>query len=128
MHPKGYNVHSSEARNALLSAIGLGSVDELFQLIPDAIRLKAPLKLPEARSEWELEKHMRRLAGRNSNARSHACYLGGGFYDHHIPAAVDAVVSRGEFLTAYTPYQPEMSQGLLQVLFEYQQAISKIVG
>lgn len=128
MQPKGYNVHSAEVRDALLAAIGLNSVDDLFQLIPDAIKLKNPLKLPAARSEWEVEKHVRRLAGRNLNVRTHSCFLGAGFYDHHVPAAVDAIVARGEFLTAYTPYQPEMSQGLLQILFEYQQTISKIVG
>ena len=88
MQPKGYNVHSTEARQALLAAVGLDSVDDLFRLIPDAIRLKKPLKLPAARSEWEVEKHIRRLAARNGNARTHACYLGGGFYDHHVPAAV----------------------------------------
>jgi len=128
MQPKGYNVHSAEARGALLEAIGLDTVDDLFRLIPQSIRLKNPLKLPAARSEWEVEKHVRSLAARNANARTHTCFLGGGFYDHHIPAAIDAIAGRGEFLTAYTPYQPEMSQGLLQVLFEYQQTISKVVG
>jgi glycine dehydrogenase subunit 1 len=128
MQPKGYNVHSAEVRDALLAAIGVESVDDLFQLIPDAVKLKNPLNLPAARSEWEVEKHVRRLAGLNLNARTHSCFLGAGFYDHHVPAAVDAIVARGEFLTAYTPYQPEMSQGLLQILFEYQQSISRIVG
>jgi len=128
MQPKGYNVHSAEARRAMLATIGLDSMDDLFRLIPHAIRLKDPLKLPAARAEWEVDRRLRRLAARNASARTHTCFLGGGFYDHHVPAAVDAIVARGEFLTAYTPYQPEMSQGLLQVLFEYQQTISKVVG
>jgi glycine dehydrogenase subunit 1 len=128
MYPKAYNVHSEQARNALLSAIGLKSVDELFQLIPEEIRLKRPLDLPPAGTEWEVERRIRELADRNESARSHLCFLGAGAYDHHVPAAVDAIAARGEFLTAYTPYQPEMSQGLLQALFEYQRTISKIVG
>jgi glycine dehydrogenase subunit 1 len=128
MQPKGYNVLSGQVRDELLAAIGLKSADDLFKLIPDEIRLKQPLNLPAARSEWEVEKHIRRLAASNANARTHTCFIGAGFYDQHVPAAVDALVARGEFLTAYTPYQPEMSQGLLQVLFEYQQSISKILG
>ena len=128
MRPKGYNVHSKSSRSELLSSMGLQSIDELFLHVPNSLKLKTDLKLPLAMTEWEIEKHLRRVAGKNANAKSHLCFLGGGQYDHHVPAAVDALASRGEFLTAYTPYQPEMSQGLLQALYEYQQAIAMIIG
>lgn len=122
----GYNVHRSSDRVALLKEIGLGSIDELFRDIPDKIRLKKSLDLPAPLTEWELKKKLQKIAASNATTQSHICLLGEGAYEHYIPAVVDAICSRGEFLTAYTPYQPEMSQGLLQVLFEYQTLISKL--
>ena len=112
----------------MLAAIGLTSIDQLFAAIPPSVRLDRALNLPPAVSEWELEKHLRELADKNANVHTHLSFLGGGMYQHHIPAVVDAIVDRGEFLTAYTPYQPEMSQGLLQGLAEYQESIAAITG
>jgi glycine dehydrogenase subunit 1 len=126
--PQGYNVHDLDARKSMLETIGLKTIDDLFSQIPAALKMSRPLRTPEAMSEWEIEKHFRTLAANNKSAKTHMCFLGGGFYEHHVPAAVEAIVNRGEFLTAYTPYQPEMSQGLLQSLFEYQQTVSKIIG
>jgi glycine dehydrogenase subunit 1 len=112
----------------MLAAIGLSSVEELFAAIPPSVRLKRPLDLPEALPEWALERRMHELAQQNATTRTHSSFLGGGAYEHHIPAVIDAIVSRGEFLTSYTPYQPEISQGLLQALFEYQTALAAVTG
>ena len=123
-----YLVHRDSERDEILHAMGLESIDDLFSHIPEHIRLNRPLDLPPAYSEWALEQHIRQLASANRTTRSHLSYIGGGMYEHHIPAVVDALANRGEFLTAYTPYQPEMSQGLLQSLAEYQQAIAALTG
>jgi glycine dehydrogenase subunit 1 len=103
-------------------------MEALFASVPPSLRLQRPLHLPPAMSEWEMERHMRRLADNNADVKTYSCFLGGGAYEHHIPAVIDAIVSRGEFLTSYTPYQPEMSQGLLQALFEYQKTLSIVTG
>ncbi|MGE0754734.1 MAG: aminomethyl-transferring glycine dehydrogenase subunit GcvPA [Alphaproteobacteria bacterium] len=124
----GYNTHRPEDKAAMLSAIGLRSVDELFAAIPGGLRLAKPLDLPAPMSEWELTRHMEELAAQNATVKTHNSFLGGGAYDHYIPAVVDSIASRGEFLTSYTPYQPEISQGLLQTLHEYQQALSVLTG
>ena len=124
----GYNVHRSSDTQQMLEVIGVKSIDELFEDIPLGIRLARPLNLPEPMTEWQLQREMSRLASSNATVRTHLSFLGGGAYAHHIPAVVDYMCNRGEFLTAYTPYQPEMSQGLLQVLFEYQLSVSKLVG
>src|SRR6478609_3617294 len=110
----------------MLTAIGVASVDELFDSIPSDLRLKRPLNLPPAMSELELEQFARELAVRDRTART--CFLGGGAYDHFVPAVVDEITSRGEFYTAYTPYQPEASQGSLQAFFEYQSLICGLTG
>lgn len=115
-------------RKEMLKSLGMESIEELFSCIPEEIRLKRELQIPSAKSEWDLEKHVRKLASQNFNVYTHLNFIGGGMYEHHIPAVVDALSLRGEFLTAYTPYQPEMSQGLLQALFEYQQAMAGITG
>ncbi len=115
-------------RKEMLKSLGLDSIEELFACVPEEIRLQRELKIPAALSEWDLENQLRKLASKNSTVYSHLNFIGGGMYEHHIPAVVDALSYRGEFLTAYTPYQPEMSQGLLQALFEYQQALSGITG
>jgi glycine dehydrogenase subunit 1 len=113
----------------MLSAIGAASIEQIFaDQIPDRLRLKGPLALPSAMNEMELTQHMQALAVRNMSADSSVCYLGGGAYDHFIPAAVDALASRGEFFTSYTPYQPEVSQGNLQVTFEYETLICELSG
>src|SRR4051812_28764972 len=104
----------------MLGQIGVASVEELFKQVPDAVRLKRPLNVPPALSEMELTQHVQALAAANQSADRAVCFLGGGSYDHFIPAVVDAVAGRSEFYTAYTPYQAEASQGSLQAFFEFQ--------
>ena len=113
-------------REQMLAAIGVASVDELFRDIPAALRLGRPLQVPPALPEAELTRHLEQLAAKNVLDR--VSFLGAGVYDHYVPAVVDAVLQRGEFLTAYTPYQPELSQGVLQSIFEYQTAICELTG
>ena len=108
--------------------IGVQDVDELFSQIPAEIRLSGDLQLPAAMGELELTQHMTGLAAKNYPAGQNVCFLGAGSYDHFIPAAVDAIASRGEFYTSYTPYQPEVSQGNLQATFEYQSLICQLTG
>jgi glycine dehydrogenase subunit 1 len=115
-------------REEMLAAIGVESVDELFEQVPEGVRLGRPLDLEPALSEPELVRHLEELAGRNAHTGVELSFLGAGIYDHYVPAVVDAILSRGEFLTAYTPYQPEMSQGVLQAIFEYQTAICELTG
>jgi glycine dehydrogenase subunit 1 len=110
----------------MLDAIGVGSVDELFAEIPGGLRLDRPLDLPLGLSETECFDHLAALAERNAHADAELCFLGAGMYDHYVPAIVDAITQRSEFLTPYTPYQPEVSQGGLQVMFEFQTAISEL--
>jgi len=115
-------------RAAMLAAIGIDSIDELFADIPEAVRLGRPLDIGPALSEAELSAHMAGLAARNVDVGRELSFLGAGMYDHYVPAVVDMMMQRGEFLTAYTPYQPEMSQGVLQAIFEYQTAICELTG
>jgi glycine dehydrogenase subunit 1 len=115
-------------RDAMLAAVGIASVDELFRDIPEGVRLGRALALEPALSEQEIVSHLTRLAERNVDTGREISFLGAGIYDHYVPAVVDAVLSRGEFLTAYTPYQPEMSQGVLQAIFEYQTVICELTG
>jgi glycine dehydrogenase subunit 1 len=115
-------------REAMLATIGVESVDELFRDIPRGVRFGRPLDLEPPLSELELTRHMEELASRNVDTSQELSFLGAGVYDHYVPAVVDAVLQRGEFLTAYTPYQPEMSQGVLQAIFEYQTAICELTG
>ena len=110
----------------MLDAIGVGSIDELFAEIPADLRLGRPLDLPPGLSETECFDHLAALAERNAHADAELCFLGAGMYDHYVPAIVDAITQRSEFLTPYTPYQPEVSQGGLQVMFEFQTAISEL--
>jgi glycine dehydrogenase subunit 1 len=126
--PTGYNVHTSADIEAMLNVLGLSSVDELFGDVPPQVRLSRELDLPPALSEWELMRDVRAMSAMNATTLSHLNFLGGGAYEHYIPAVVDAIVSRGELLTAYTPYQPEMSQGLLQALFEFQVLVGRLLG
>jgi glycine dehydrogenase subunit 1 len=123
-----YVLNTPADREAMLQAIGAASPEELFRSIPEAFRLRRPLGVPAALSEMELEQHLAALANRNASADRAACFLGGGAYDHFIPAVVDAVASRSEYYTAYTPYQAEASQGSLQAFFEYQTLICELTG
>jgi glycine dehydrogenase subunit 1 len=124
----GYLSLTDADREAMLAAIGVSSVEELFEQIPASVRLDRELDVPPALSELELTAHMTELAGRNVPSGVELSFLGAGIYEHHVPAAVDVLLSRGEFLTAYTPYQPEMSQGVLQAIFEYQTVICELTG
>ncbi len=112
----------------MLAAIGAESLDDLFAMVPPELRLDRELRLPAALGELELTEHLASLAGANVSAAQAACFLGGGSYDHFIPAVVDFVAGRSEFYTAYTPYQPEASQGTLQAGFEYQTLITQLTG
>ncbi|MGI9428712.1 MAG: aminomethyl-transferring glycine dehydrogenase subunit GcvPA [Bythopirellula sp.] len=123
-----YLYNTPEDQQEMLAAIGAESIDELFDPIPDALKLGRPLEIPVAISEMELDQHLRVLAEKNAHAGNSVCFLGGGCYDHFVPAVVDTVGSRSEFYTSYTPYQAEASQGNLQVVFEYQSMISRLTG
>src|SRR4051794_9581597 len=112
----------------MLDAIGVGSIDELFDVIPEAVRLGRSLELPDGKPETEVYDRLSALAARNRHADAETSFLGAGMYDHYVPSLVDALTSRSEFLTPYTPYQPEISQGGLQVMFEFQTAISELTG
>ena len=112
----------------MLDAIGVGSLDDLFAMIPADLRLKRELAIPPALTEIELTQHMAQLAAKNAHAGSKVCFLGGGSYDHFVPAVVDEIAGRGEFYTSYTPYQAEVSQGNLQVVFEYQTLVARLTG
>jgi glycine dehydrogenase subunit 1 len=115
--------------DAMLATIGVGSLEEIFdRQIPAAVRLRRPLELPDGRGEQDVYEHLRELAARNTSAEEELSFLGAGFYDHYVPALVDMLTERSEFLTPYTPYQPEISQGGLQVMFEYQTAICELTA
>ena len=115
-------------RDAMLATIGVDSVEELFRDIPAGMRFGRELDLEPPLTEAELQRHLEELAARNVDTTRELSFLGAGIYDHYVPAIADAVLQRGEFLTAYTPYQPEMSQGVLQAIFEYQTAICELTG
>lgn len=119
--------HSDEDRKAMLEAIGVKSVEELFQDVPERVRFP-DLNLPPALSEMEVRWELEALAATNFSTAEGPCFLGAGAYRHYVPAVVDAVLRRGEFYTSYTPYQPEVSQGTLQAIFEYQTMICDLTG
>jgi len=123
-----YTAVTDADRKAMLETIGVATTDELFANIPAEIRRTEPLDLPAAMSEQEVYAHLRELAARNVSTDDELSFLGGGMYDHYVPAVVDMLIQRSEFLTPYTPYQPEVSQGGLQVMFEFQTAISELTG
>ncbi len=122
-----YVPHTDDDRRAMLAAIGLSTLEDLFHDLPEALRFPT-LDLPEPVSELEIERELAELADRNSHAARRPCFLGAGSYRHYIPATVDAVLGRSEFYTSYTPYQPELSQGMLQATFEYQSMICALTG
>jgi len=123
-----YTATTDSDRAAMLERIGVGSLDELFEAIPAGVRLGRPLDLPAGRAEQEVTDHLAALAARNRHADAEITFLGAGMYDHYVPALIDSITQRSEFLTPYTPYQPEISQGGLQVMFEFQTAISELTG
>ena len=113
----------------MLAEIGVGSLEELFdRQIPAAVRLERALDLPAGMAEQDVYAHLRALAAANTSAEDEVTFLGAGMYDHYVPAVIDMLMGRSEFLTPYTPYQPEISQGGLQVMFEYQTAISELTA
>src|SRR5947208_15900005 len=118
-----YTSATDSDRRAMLGAIGAESIDELFEQIPAEVRLGRALDLPPGLTETECFDHLAGLAARNAHADAEVCFLGAGMYDHYVPAIVDAITQRSEFLTPYTPYQPEVSQGGLQGLFAFETAI-----
>ncbi len=119
---------TDEDRSAMLARIGVAHIDELFGDIPNDARLDGLLNLPRAKSELEVERHLSRLAARNVTASGVPFFVGAGAYRHHVPASVDHLVQRSEFLTSYTPYQPEVTQGTLQYLFEFQTQVAALTG
>ncbi len=123
-----YVLNTPEDQKAMLAAIGVASVEDLFANIPAALRLGRTLDIPPAMSEMELQAHLSQLLAKNQSASEAVCFLGGGAYDHFIPSVVDAIAGRSEFYTAYTPYQAEASQGTLQAVFEYQSLMCELTG
>ncbi|WP_210609646.1 aminomethyl-transferring glycine dehydrogenase subunit GcvPA [Priestia flexa] len=119
---------TSEDQQQMLKAIGVSSVDELFSDIPESVRFQGEYNIKKAASESELIKELTNLATKNKNLKEYASFLGAGVYDHYMPIIVDHVISRSEFYTAYTPYQPEISQGELQAIFEFQTMICELTG
>jgi glycine dehydrogenase subunit 1 len=123
-----YTSATDADRREMLEAIGVGSIDELFDAVPEAVRLGRPLDLAPGKPEQEVYARLRDLAARNVSSEDEISFLGAGMYDHYVPSLIDSILSRSEFLTPYTPYQPEISQGGLQVMFEYQTAISELTA
>jgi glycine dehydrogenase subunit 1 len=124
-----YTAITPEDLAAMLAAVGVESLQEIFERqIPEGVRLNRELELPPGLPEQDVYEHLRALAARNTSAEDELSFLGAGMYDHYVPALIDMLTERSEFLTPYTPYQPEISQGGLQVMFEYQTAISELTG
>jgi glycine dehydrogenase subunit 1 len=123
-----YLPHTPEDIAAMSEAIGIKSLEDLFPTVPPDCRRSGDLKLPEALTEWELNNHIDRLAATTAVSPEYKIFLGAGSYDHHIPQSVSCLLSRSEFVTAYTPYQPEISQGTLQAIFEYQTLTARLLG
>lgn len=115
-------------KKAMLETIGIESTDELFSAIPEEVRFKGELNLKPPKNEYELMKELTEMSNKNVNTKEYSSFLGAGVYDHYIPSVVDHVISRSEFYTAYTPYQPEISQGELQAIFEFQTMIAELTG
>src|SRR4051812_40716487 len=123
-----YTSATDADRREMLAKVGMSSLEDLFADIPENLRLERPLDLPDGMSEQDVFEHLAELASRNRHTDEEVTFLGAGMYDHYVPALIDSIVQRSEFLTPYTPYQPEISQGGLQVMFEYQTAISELTG
>ena len=123
-----YTPHTEADKERMLDAIGAGSIEDLYRHVPEKFRSTAKIRLPDGLSELAVRQRLAALAAKNAAANDWDLYLGGGIYHHFIPSAVDAIISRSEFSTSYTPYQPEVSQGTLQVLFEYQTLVCQLTG
>ena len=123
-----YTPHTPTDKEQMLRIIGIDSIDELYRHIPETLRKRAKTDLPDGLTEAEVRRRLAALAARNATASDWSFFLGGGIYHHFIPSAVDAVISRSELSTSYTPNQPEVSQGTLQALFEYQTLICQLTG
>src|SRR6516164_326047 len=123
-----YEANTPDDLRVMLEAIGAQSLDDLFKVIPAELRTRGPLGVPPALSELELTAKVSEALAQNQCADQKTCFLGGGAYDHFIPAVVDNLAGRGEFYTAYTPYQAEASQGTLQATFEYQTLMTQLTG
>ncbi|GHH96971.1 aminomethyl-transferring glycine dehydrogenase subunit GcvPA [Neobacillus kokaensis] len=119
---------TEQDKKAMLETIGVSTVDELFSDIPEKVRFQGQYNIKPAKSETALTKELFKLAGKNADLKQNASFLGAGVYDHYMPIIVDHVISRSEFYTAYTPYQPEISQGELQAIFEFQTMICELTG
>lgn len=123
-----YISNTQSDKQEMLKAVGVSDIDALYSDVPDAVKLRRRLNIPEAQAEPILMKNMMSLAKQNSNIDEYTCFLGAGAYDHYVPALIDQLALRQEFYTAYTPYQPEISQGTLQAIFEYQTLICQLTG
>lgn len=123
-----YIPHTDSDRREMLATIGVDSIDALFREIPEDLLFRRELNVPSAMDEYKLFGYLKSLSDRNVSAVTHDWYLGAGLYDRYIPASVAAIISRGEFLTSYTPYQPELSQGYLQTIYEFQSMIAELYG
>jgi glycine dehydrogenase subunit 1 len=123
-----YIPNTPAQQKEMLGLIGVSSVEDLLVRIPTKARLSRPLNLPRALAEVDLVRLLRRMSGENAGADDYACFLGAGSYDHAIPSPINHLISRGEFFTAYTPYQPEASQGTLRSIFEYQSMMAELTG
>jgi glycine cleavage system P protein (glycine dehydrogenase) subunit 1 len=123
-----YTSATDRDRERMLAKIGVASIDDLFADLPEGVRLDRPLELPDGKPEPEVYERLVQLAERNAHTEREVSFLGAGMYDHYVPAIVDSIIQRSEFLTPYTPYQPEISQGTLQAMFEYQTAICELTG
>jgi glycine dehydrogenase subunit 1 len=123
-----YTSATDADRREMLAAVGVESIDDLFADVPEGVRLGRALNLPRGKPEQEVYTYLRKLAAKNVSTEDELSFVGAGMYDHYVPALIDSILQRSEFLTPYTPYQPEISQGGLQVMFEYQTAISELTG
>ena len=119
---------TADDRAEMLAVVGAADIDALFADVPAAARLPGPVELPPHQGELEVERALGRLAARNRPAGAGPFFCGAGAYRHHVPASVDHLIQRSEFLTSYTPYQPEIAQGTLQVLFEFQTQVAALTG
>jgi glycine dehydrogenase subunit 1 len=123
-----YIANTPAEQREMLKTIGVGSIEDLLVKVPPKARLSRPLSLPPALAEADLIRHMRALASTNADADRYTCFVGAGSYDHYVPSPINHLISRGEFFTAYTPYQPEASQGTLRTIYEYQTMIAELTG
>jgi glycine dehydrogenase subunit 1 len=123
-----YLPHTDQDRADMLAKIGVASIDDLFADIPESKRLKKPLDLPPHKSELEVLRYLRTISRKNHVAADGPFFVGAGAYRHNVPAAVDHIIQRSEFLTSYTPYQPEIAQGTLQYLFEFQTQVANLTA